>query len=364
MSTAKLGLVAVAGMILSLAGVCIAQDDDPVVDEKPLSQILKNLQSENRGIQMRAAQSLSKASSNDYAKIAPKLMPLLRSERENDRFVAAQALGNYGTVSKAAVPDLLVMLEGTQYERNRAAAAKALGQILKDSPPSDEIEKVTKKLITIFRDKYPDVQREAVGACGMIGPAAKSAIPHMKEPLVFTLGNVAADSPYLMVRQATAWALGRMGPLSAEYIDLLVSKMHGEGRNAPEVAEAIGLIGPLNDNVAANIVDHLERYGRDWRHSPASQMAAWKALERFGPKAAPAVPLIVRYLKMGRGDSEPPELIIEWFKILRSIGAPAKDALPQVQKYTDAKTIPNGWTQKTDEIAKEAVKTVEALGGK
>ena len=339
------------------------QGDDPVVDDKPLSQLVKQLRSENRGFQLRAAQALTKAPAELQSRILPQVIPLLKSERENDRFVAAQVLGEYGPVSRGAVPDLLPLLQGTQYERNRAAAAKALGQILKDSAASEEVEKVTKALVAVFRDPYPDVQREAVRACGMIGPAARSCIPSLKEPLEYNLRGGSADTPYLMVRRATDWTLSRMGPLAAEYIDRLIAQMHTEGGDAPEALEAIGCIGPVHENVAANLVDFLEKGpARDWRHYPDSKMAGWKALEKFGAKAAPAVSLIARFLRENRFN-DPPEAISQWFAVLRAVGPAAKDALPQVQKYTDPKSVPCGWQEFGAVVSREALRTVEALGG-
>jgi hypothetical protein len=355
--------------LAACGGISYAGDDDPVIDEKPLSQLIKQLRSENRGFQLRAAQSLAKAPAELCPKIVPSLIPLLKSERENDRFVAAQTLGNYGPAARAAVPELLPVLEGTQYERNRAAAAKALGQILKDAPPNEEVEKVADALIRKIDadyDKYSDVRREAVTALGMIGPAAKACIPKlvraMTESKQFGSGQ---DQEYRLVRRATAWTCGRMGPLAAEHVDRLIAMMHSEGTVCPEVPEAIGCVGPVHDNVAPNLVDFLEKgASRDWRHHPDSKLAAWKALEKFGPKAAPAVPLIARFLRENRGTEEPPDLVIQWFAVLRAAGPAAKDALPQVQRYVDPKSVPGGWQEWAGTISPAAAKTAEALSGK
>jgi hypothetical protein len=356
----------VLGVVASVLvlGACVVEagEEEVRIKGKPLSTLIKQLTGTNRGLQVRAARALAAAPEEVRPKVAEKLIPILKSKRENDRFAAAQTLGQYGPAAKAAVPNLLPMLEGTQYERNRAGAAKALGLILKDSEPSPEIENVTKKLIAIFRDQYPDVQRESVKACGMIGPAAKACIPHLVEPLQFTLGNVGRDNPYKLVRRATAWTLGRMGPLAKGYIDRLIAKMHAEGRIMPEVPEAIGRIGCTHENVVPNMVDFLEKMGRDWRHSPESKMNTWIALEKFGEKSAPAVPLIARYLREGVGTGEPPELFIQWFKVLSAIGPKAKDALPGVKKWANAKKAPGGWDkEKFDELRKGAAAAADKM---
>jgi HEAT repeat protein len=126
-------LVGVMVCGLLLVSICAFAGDDPQIGDKPLSELAKQLRSDNRGLQLRAAKALTNAPVELKPIIMPKVLPLLKSERENDKFVAAQVLGECGPVARTAVPDLLPMLEGTHFERNRAAAAKALGQIPKDS---------------------------------------------------------------------------------------------------------------------------------------------------------------------------------------------------------------------------------------
>jgi hypothetical protein len=241
--------------------------------------------------------------------------------------VAAQILGECGPLARPAVPDLLAMLGGTQYERNRAAAAKALGQILKDSQPSDEIEKVTQALMRVFRDPYPDVQREAVYACGMIGTAAKSCIPNLQAPLEYCIPNSCSDGAYFLVRQATAWTVTRMGPLAKEYVDRLIGLMHRE--HTPACVLALGAIGPVQDNIVPNIIDTIESDGRGG-DDPGFKVAAFDTLARFGEKSAPVVPLIRRVLQgrmYGNGEMA---IRIAMIKALPSFGTAAKDAAPEI----------------------------------
>ncbi|MBA4388756.1 MAG: hypothetical protein C0404_12295 [Verrucomicrobia bacterium] len=310
---------------------CAFAEDDPVIGEKPLSELLKQLRSENRGLQMRASQALSAAPTNLHARIAPQVMPVLKSDRENDKFVAAQILGEYGALSKGAMPDLLPMLEGTQYERNRAAAAKALGQIFRDAQPGPEVDKVTDALCRKFSDdpdSYVDVRRESVYACGRIGQSAKKCIPKLAAGLT---------DREIAVRRAAAWTCGRMGPLAAEHVDRLVSLMMTEGENAPEHVEALGLIGPVNANIAGNIMDKIETVDGVaegiFSSNPAERFRAKAlvALGRFGPKAAPAVPL-VRRMAGGFGPDEFGfKLRTEIMNMLAAAGPEAKAALPEIE---------------------------------
>jgi hypothetical protein len=349
--------------ILFLSGAVFAAEDEPVVDGKPLADWLKQLRGENRGLQMRAARVLINAPEAARPKIIEAVLPVLKSDRENDKFVAAQILGEYGPPARAAVPDLLPMLEGTQFERNRSAAAKALGQILKDAPPAEEIEKVAKALIAVFRDKYPDVQRESVYACGMIGPAAKACLPHLQESLTYGIHFSSEDTPYRAVRSATAWTLGRMGPAAAGYMDLLLSRLG----DVPEVVAAISKIGATQENVIPNLVDYAEALGQDWRDATPSKEAVWNALESFGPKAAPAVPVIIRWL-WGEGVNRftTPDAYLRWFRILKNNAAVAGTACPKLKKIVEMNYTPDGWDwgEKTAAVRKAAAETLAVLEGK
>ncbi|MBA4388517.1 MAG: hypothetical protein C0404_11085 [Verrucomicrobia bacterium] len=352
---------------LSVFAVAVrAQDDDPSIDGKTLSSLIKQLKSENRGFQLRAAKTLSESPTNLHAKIVPQVIPILKSERENDRFVAAQVLGDYGPVARAAVPELLPVLGGTQYERNRAAAAKALGQILKDAEPSDEVEKVTQALIAVFEDKYSDVRREAVTACGMIGPAAKSVLPQLPR----RLGDSAIprNAPWTdqgereLVERAAAWTTGRMGPLAACHMDLLVSMVHG--MHAATVSEAISRIGATQDNVVPNLMNMIER-GNPWENLPAKE-AALATLEVLGPKAARAAPLLDRFLRERsfafREASGRVNLKI--LKVMKSIGAAAKPYEPTLKQYTELKDLPHASPAEVAELRKAAQSALDALAGK
>ena len=345
----------------------LADGDDPSIDGKPLSQMLTQLRSENRGFQLRAAQALAKAPAGLYPSIVPQLIRLLASERENDRFVAAQTLGEYGPAARVAVPDLLPLLQGTQYERNRAAAAKAFGQILKDAAPSDEVEKVTQALLAVFEDKYSDVRREAVTACGVIGPAAKSSIPAMARRLGDE--SIPRSSPWvdrtarLLVARAAAWPCGRLGPLAAEHVDRLISMLHAKGDSMPEVVEALGLIGPIHQNVVPNIVDKTEAADVNQNVTYHLRLRAFEALARFGPKAAPALPYLTRFITQS-----PPawnkvaiDDTIGALRALRAIGPAAAAAAPAAEKLADPKALPGG---AYDELRNEASLTAAALSGK
>jgi HEAT repeat protein len=303
-------------MLLLVLGVlnCAVAEDDPQIGDKPLSELLKQLRSENRGLQVRAARALTDAPAELKPAMMPKVMPLLKSERENDKFVAAQVLGDCGPQARSAVQDLLPMLKGTQYERNRAAAAKALGQILKDAKPDKEVDEVTAALTATFKDAYEDVRREAVTACGMIGPAAKACIPNLK-PL---LEEPPGATPN-MVSMAAAGASERMGPLAREHTDLLITLMHRYASDqTPAYVLALRAIGPIQDNIVQNVMSRMETIG--WG---GCMEACVLTLETFGPKAEASTDLLARFIREWKTDAKG---MTKMARALKAIGPGAKNA--------------------------------------
>jgi hypothetical protein len=371
----------VAGLLLLLpcSGTLRAEEADPAIDGKPLSELVKQLKSENKGLQLRAAKVLVEAPAELRPKMMPRMMELLKSERENDKYVAALVLGQCGPAARAAVPDLLPMLEGTQYERNRAAAAKALGLILKDAKPDEEVEKVAQALAKKFNedyDKYPDVRREAACALGMIGPAAKSCVPKLTAGLT-DFQEHSAD--HFTVRMAAAWAAGRMGPASECHMDRLLSMLNSEIDLASAVVWAIGEIGPVKDNVVPNVTNRLEkaligagfRVGAfSYRVGPMTEGTlqeyldcCFATLAKFGPKSKSAVPLMNRCIS--EGDWTAPHRIrsaIGAFKVLRAVGPEAKEALPAIEKALQVKRFDDRIPAATvEEFKKEAQAALESV---
>ncbi len=370
----------VASLCLSIAVLILALpasggEEEPKVKGKPLSVWLKQVQSENRGLQMRASSALKEAGKEDIPKIVPKLLPLLAADRENSRFPAAQVLGGYGPPAREAVPHLLPMLKGTQFERNRAAAVDALGRILKDAKPSDEVEKVTQAIMVVFPDQYEDVRREAAVAVGRIGPAAKSATKALLKLL---------NDKHFPVRGAAAWACGRLGKHAEMHIDKLISMMHGERDIATTVVYAIGELGPVHENVMPNVVDRLEKtfYGQwgGFRVGARSytvgkitkgtkeeyQWYCFDALARHADKAEAAVGLMERQIsENGWNSSHRMNRALGAVKVLKAVGPKAGSAVPKIKAALEVKRWDNRIPREVlAEFKKTAQEALDAIAGK
>jgi hypothetical protein len=154
--------------------------------------------------------------------------------------------------------------------------------------------------------------------------------------------------------------------LAAEHMDRLISMMHAEGHEVPEILQAIGRIGPLNENVVNNIIDKIEtsELNDNWL---SFKIAAWGALERFGPKAAPALPLMKRFLPqmgMSRSFFAHREALL---KAVAALGQAGKELAPLVEKHTTYVNnadwqIPDDEKKKLhDSLHKTAQETLKAL---
>jgi HEAT repeat protein len=357
--------LALCMIVFAVSAAAGGDEEEIKIKGKTLSQLIKQLNSSNRGLQVRASRAISEAPKEAWPKIVPKLIPLLEAERENLRFVAAQTLGKYGPVARAAVPKLVPLLKGTQFERNRAAAAKALGLILVDAKESPEVTEVAKALVAKFNedyDQYSDVRRESSRAIGMIGPAAKVAIPKMTKGLIDYKKH---SQEHTMVRHESAWTCGRMGPLAKEHMDRLISMLHQEGERLPRIVWAIGEIGPVHANVVPNIVDKLEKSLNLGRYEPHMYNSI-EALAKFGPKAAPSVDFLIYFLKQGRFT---PRILEQTMKCLGAIGPKAKKARSHIKKWQEMKAINavrelRGAPQEQKEAIIKAAKDAEkAIGG-
>ncbi len=359
----------VAFCLLSLSPCVGFAADEVLIDGKPLAKLLKQVQDKNRGLQVRAGRVLGNAKPEDYGRVIPQLIPLLRSDRQNTLPFIALALGKYGPPARAAVPDLLPLLEGTQYERNRTEAARALGLILKDAKEDEEVKKVVAALIKSFKDKYSDVRRESVRACGHIGPAARRCLDHITPLLKEHKLGVDKYEGY-PVRLAAAWTVSRMGTHAKPLVDLMISLVHSDGNVNPHTVEALGSIGPVNENVAANITDKIESLGRPWDYMNF-KIPAYRVLVGFGAKAKPAVAVVCRFLKPeNRPHPKAVPLMLQIIKVTAEVSSAEdrKVALSIAQSFAHIKSHKGDQEQRATpeqlaEIHKAAQEAIKALGG-
>ena len=295
------------------------------------------------------------------------------------RVVAITAVLQFGPPAKKAVPALTNQVTSSIDQAPRAHAIFALGALvplldLQSTSTRDAINALIKEL----DNNQGTIRIQACRALGAIGPAARAAIRK--------LGDLMRDRVSNEVRQAAAWALGRVGYDDNGYPDVralnvLVANIGDVSREVRlECLQSITNLGPppLAGRETEEYKTHLERRiklepdnsGKIWlrvalmRMDPKKindanlnpiaalmkergdldiRVQAARAIGFVGPPAKSKIPELIDAL----GDPEP---LMVW-QVLWSLARMQKDAqraLPQIQQIAD--------DGKADKSVREAAK--------
>ncbi|MCI0465292.1 MAG: HEAT repeat domain-containing protein [Gemmataceae bacterium] len=264
----------------------------------------------------------------------PELVKALEDKQQPVRQRAAWALSKFGPEARAAVPSLLRALRD-ESARVRALAAQALGGIGGDP------EELVPPLYRSFRDADPEARRQAGLALVTLGvPAVKelrkalgeedailrrdaanvlAAMGHEAKEVIAYLVPLLKDADE-QVRVAAAGALGAMRSEAQTALPALLEMMRDEKVLATQQAafQALTVIG--SDDVAGFMA--VLREAND-----AGRWATPYILKQFGPKAADAVPYLVKSL----ADREEGKRLAATLA-LGEIGTVAQSAAPALTK--------------------------------
>lgn len=144
------------------------------ISTKPL--VISFLDDPSPRLRFKAAVSLWQIDSNEVHRILPIVLSDTAKLRPGEEDYTMMILGKIGPAAKPAVPRLLETLKSDS--RSRIAAALALVQIQPDLSPQ-VIPEIIRELKS--QDHYRRIY--ATSALGEIGPAAKKALPDLKEML-------------------------------------------------------------------------------------------------------------------------------------------------------------------------------------
>jgi len=136
-------------------------------------------------------------------------------------------------------------------------------------------------LIKLFQNEYPNVADEASFALRGIGPEAVA-------PLIQAFTN--SDDP--RVQLYAAYSLGLFGSKAREAVPILAASLQDKSRRN-FVAEALGRIGEDAPTVVPLLAQCLQL---------EANQNFYRAIERFGTNAQPAVPTLVRIIDSRRHD--------------------------------------------------------------
>ncbi len=197
------------------------------------------------------------------AAAVPELVRILREEKDPRLlWYTAAAVGEIGPKANAAVPPLIAALGSTLAATGRPVTYAHFGGF------------------GISKEDGP-IRLAAAVALGSIGPDAREAVPDLTRALTD------ADS---RVRGEAAASLGAIGPDSGPAVPALahLAVAEADDQIADLAAEALGSIGPR----AVPALVTMLRTGR-----ATVRVRALTALEKVGPKAAAAIPELLRALE-------------------------------------------------------------------
>jgi HEAT repeat protein len=198
-----IGLVLLAGgLVCSLEPVFRppgADKEEGVYRGEPLSYWLDELQARDPAMRQEAVEALRLIGPRD-PRVLPALAGMVQDPDPAVRKRAVYALRRMGSKAKPAVPSLVRALEDEDREI-RLMAAYALGHMqLKD-------ESVIIALLPMLKDEYPKVRQAMLQFLGDLGPAARVALPAVRQAL---------DDPDADVRGEASEALEKIGGMHEE----------------------------------------------------------------------------------------------------------------------------------------------------
>lgn len=257
------------------------------------------LRDDDAGVRWAAAEALGRIGP-DAAPAIPALIELLRHDDASTRGAAGDALGWIGPKARSAVPALTAALkdpdEGTRWSaalalvRIEKSAGRAAVPLLVQALESKESRARWMALACLWRMDWegkeavpiaalsealrdPDVGVRSMAAIclGNVGRRARDAGPTLRATL--------RDRDWY-VRTWAAWALAQVsGAEAVEAVPALIDGLeNGHGTMRPEMASALGAIGPA----ARDALPALTRAARDG--DDGLRTAAAAALKRIQPR--------------------------------------------------------------------------------
>jgi hypothetical protein len=180
--------------------------------------------------------------------------------------------------------------------------------------------------------------------------------PGVGQRVIPTLLNL-SQSCYLGHRGAAAFALGPLGalvdgPIHTLIVDRLMAMTHDHAGVAGRAIDSLGQIAADAARVVPRLAELFDEFKEFDPDTNSYHERLCRALECFGPAAAPAVPRLVTALGAYPLDDEAPRHL---FRVLAAIGPAASSALPHL------KTWAAGWGEPLPEAAKHAIAAADLL---
>lgn len=274
--------------LCTIAGTLRADEDDPKLRNRPLSEWLEMLRAdpapERRRAALLAVELIGTAKS---PKVLPAILAALRDDADDKvREAAAVAIGRIGE-RLAARPlaekvsfvqgraSLVSALRTDKADRVGAASATALSKLDK-ADAADAVADLADALLK----KGPQTRAAAADTLRRLGKDAAPALPALRQAL--------EKDRDLATRMLAAQAVGNLGETAIEALPSLLAVLD-DGQAPVEVrkavADTLGRLGPDAGASAAKLGMLLAAKDVDVE----LRRAAAGALDQFGPEAKPAL---------------------------------------------------------------------------
>ncbi len=333
-----------------------------VEDEASLKAVVARL-TDPEAIVRRASVSALLALKADRSKLMPLVVKALE---DGDPAVVMPALHSLAEAGADVVPALAEALDHKEARYWACLILAELGPKAKEAVPA---------LQKVVADERPEVRLQALVALGEIGPDARPAVPTVIKSLddpeisvryaaAFALGRIGdpsaaaalakaaeAEDPFL--KQLAIWASAKVDPQNEQKMSLAIKSLVAgltHEKQSHRAAAARGLLDLGRDEQMSKEIDALiptldeEQFGRyvtafaalgprvvpratEVLADPERRARGMRILARVGPKAAPAVPELIKLL----ADADPKTRTDALFT-LAAIGPQADAAVAPIQQ--------------------------------
>jgi HEAT repeat protein len=333
-------------VFMMCAGVCRAQDDDPEIRGKKLSEWVRLLRNDpeirNRNIAVVALDILSAKSKS----VLPVFLKESRDNREDViRARCIELLPKFKDQADRIAETIAAAIKEDKSEKVRAAAARSAARVDTGNYPT-----VIPNLIDALKDASTQVRNHATESLALISRndavLTKDAVPN----LIACLKDM-DDS----VRREAAFALGRMATVAESAVVPLASVAVSDSSNVvrKEAAKTLGAIGKKAEAAAADLSKALQDKDVDVRIQAAA------SLGQIGPGAAGALPELIKAVK-----DKDKAVRCEAIHTLGRLGKNALTAIPELLKVLKDEEVPEvrlAAIQELGEFGPDAKQAVEAL---
>jgi HEAT repeat protein len=268
-------------LVLTLPGLCFADDEEPSVRGRKASEWLAILKDQDpkSAKQRRVALVALGILGPKVPGVVPTLAETLQKDPDEDvRVGSAQALGQMGFDAKEGLAALVRAMKQDKSARVRGAAARALGRmaasIKSGTPMPSELVETVAELAGVLKENSAGARAAAAEALGRFGHEARTAFQALVDAL--------QDSDRF-VRDYAIFAIGRIGPEAQPAVTKLAEILEKDPEFSVRrtAAEALGRFGPGRGVPAAALGKALQDKEMEVRR------AAALALSKLGPDARP-----------------------------------------------------------------------------